>query len=242
MDTQNTSSDTHDNTVQYELTGTLEDLEIMLRKEFGMDETCSRLFIALQLIDIDKDDLFSENDFEDPVLWPLTKNPENYQSVVPTGPYPRISISFTEAKKELCKNFLINIPLTIVDFLFSFPDQDPDCIKTILKYLLKVSGLTIKGSATYIDNNHYCVFFSALQWKIKHHENKLFSIDDIFPLDNEGKKCPYSLKVGVKWSCSHYKGIEQPCDIKKDVFKRLTDDLVEKHVFYSYDDQYGFEV
>ena len=242
MGTQNTSSDTHDDTVQYELTGTLEDLEIMLRKEFDMDETCSSLFIALQLIDINKDDLFSENDFEDPVLWPLTKNTENYQSVVPTGSYPRISISFTEAKKELCKNFLINIPMTIVDFLFSFPDQDPDCIKTILKYLLKVSGLTITGSATYIDDKHYCVFFSALQWKIKHHENKLFSIDDIYPLKKDSKKCPYWVENDVKWSCIHYKKEEHLCDIEKNIFIKLTNDLVNKHVFYSYDDQYGFEV
>lgn len=205
----------------YQLTGTLSELQELLQDQFGMDQKAARFSVCLLIMD--QQQFVDELNETHTSLWYLEKH-EQFSTPVFKS---RFSISFTDAKKNILDQLVVQFGGMLVD-------GDSFAFSTVLSCLL-----AIYRSGTYIKDEECCVYYQALNWKVTHGKQEYFSVSDILPDDQEGVCCHLDAIRDHKWRCNYCHS--ENCGVTENAFSEILDRLCERNVFKKYNKMYRFE-
>lgn len=204
----------------YRLTGSLSELQEILQSQFGMEEQTAKFSLCLFLME--QQQTIDEVSEKDTALWYMNEN-EHFTTPILRS---RFSISFTDAKKNILDQLVIQFSGMLIDgetFAFS----------TIMSCLLAVYR-----SGTYIRKNECCVYYQALNWKVTHATQEYFRIQDIMPHNLENICSHLDLIRDERWECNTCN--KEQCKATEDSYSYILDGLCERNVFVKYNEMYRF--
>lgn len=205
----------------YHLTGTLSELQELLQNQFDMDEKTARFSVSLLIMD--QQQFVDELEETHTSLWYLDKHDHFATPIFKS----RFSISFTDAKKNILDQLVIQFGGMLVD-------GDAFAFSTVLSCLL-----ALYRSGTYIKDEECCVYYRALNWKATHGRQEYFRVADILPDNQEGVCCHLEYIKDHRWKCDFCH--TEKCNITEDIFSKILDVLCERNVFKEYNGMYRFE-
>ena len=204
----------------YHLTGTLTELQELLQSQFGMEEKAARFSVCLLIME--QQQAVDKLNETHTAIWYLN----SYEHFTTPIFKSRFSISFTDVKKNILDQIIIQFGAILVD-------GDVLAFATILSCLL-----VIYHSSTFIKGEECCVYYHALKWKATHASQEFFRIQDILPYTPEGVCEHVDLVKDGKWKCYSYQGAN--CNASEEFFSTILDGLCQRNVFSKYDNMYRF--
>jgi hypothetical protein len=189
---------------RFNISGTPEELQLILEKEFGLSSETSRVATAVLVYDQNQEQ--NQPQLEKDTLWFLNSGQDNYQCHIFSTRY---TISFTKSMLDVLDEILVPAVLALCGAVeFAALSEVLSCLKALVKNLRRVK------------DNECCVYFQALQY-LKTHSNKWFSVEQVTPPLGDGAVC---INLDKNWKCKFRCGENRDkCKIQASDVKNILD-------------------
>ncbi len=194
---------------KFNLSGTHEELQTILEKEFKLSSDAARVAVATFIYEQNQGGDYTQ--LMEETLWFLNAKEEEYQSHILSTRY---TISFSQAMLDVLDDLIVPIVLVVCGAgELAALDGVLYSIKSLVKNLRR------------IEDNECCVYFQILQY-LRKHTSKWFSVEDVTPEIGNESICS---NLDKKWQCKFRRNGEN-CNIQsndvKDILGKFCDDNV----------------
>lgn len=188
----------------YHISGTHDEIQFILEKEFDLSAEAARIAAAMLIVDQNKEQ--DQVQLEEDTFWHLNREKSEYQSHIFSTRY---TISFSKAMLEVFDELLVPGILAVCGFeKFAAFSEVMYCIKAFVKNFRRIK------------DSECCVYFQTLQY-LKTHNNRWFSVDQATPCLEEDAVCVH---LDRKWECRFRSGErKENCNICNSDVKDILD-------------------
>lgn len=189
---------------RYNISGTHEDLQLILEREFNLTNDAARIATAVFVYAQNLEQ--SQVQLKEDTLWFLDNGQADYQSPIASTRY---TISFTKSMLDVLDEISVPIFLAFCGGgEFAALSELLLCLKALIKNLRRIK------------ENECCVYYNALYY-LKTHPNRWFSVDNILPQIGEEATC---VNLDKNWKCKFRHGDHnEKCKIDLQSAKEILD-------------------
>lgn len=189
---------------KFNISGTLEELEIILKKEFKLSDDAAHIATAVFAFEQNQDK--NQDQFEEDALYFLNGGKCDYQSSFFSARY---SISFTKAMLGVFDELLIQGVLVACG-------KEDFCVPSVVLCCI----IALKNNVRRIKDNECCVYFNAIDY-VKKHSDRWFSVQQVMPNTGDDNIC---VNLDKDWKCKFKCGErKEECGIQEDAVRKILD-------------------
>lgn len=189
---------------KFNISGTPEELQLILEKEFALSAEKARVAAAVLVYEQNQEQ--NQEQLEADTLWFLKSSQPEYQSHIFSTRY---TISFSKAMLDVLDELLVPGILALCGAgEFAVLGEILYSIKALVKNLRRVN------------DDECCVYFQTLQY-LKTHSSRWFTVNQVTPPIGENATC---INLDRKWKCkfrSHEDN--EKCQIQSSDVKEILD-------------------
>ena len=202
---------------RYNISGTHEELQLILEKEFGLSAEAARAAAIVFVYGQNQEQ--NREQMKEDTLWFLDGRKEEYQSSIFSTRY---TICFSKAMLDVFDEILVPAVLAFCGGQeFAAVAEIFYCIKALAKNLRRIK------------DDECCVYFRTIQY-LKNHPGPWFSAEQVMPCMDSEAVC---INLDKNWQCKFRCGeCRENCSIRLKDVKDILDSFCRDNVMESNED------